>query len=252
MIKILDAINIIHEKKIIHCDLKPQNIFVDKKYNIKIIDFETSIINGNKSLYKSLSLNYCSPEQINKERINNQTDIFSLGIVLYQLIVGKVPFDRKKEGLYKDFKYDEIEKIKNDNLNYIFLKAVNKNLDYRYKSAKEFRKDLIKFLVGKRDYMNENFKKYLPIGTVVMLKGGSKRLMITGFCSVANDDKNKVYDYSGCMYPEGFLSSDQTALFNHDQIDKIYYMGLSDDEDKKFKENLNLLISKLNNQTNES
>ena len=100
--------------------------------------------------------------------------------------------------------------------------------------------------------MNENFKKYLPIGTVVMLKGGSKRLMITGFCSVANDDKNKVYDYSGCMYPEGFLSSDQTALFNHDQIDKIYYMGLSDDEDKKFKENLNLLISKLNNQTNES
>ena len=83
-----------------------------------------------------------------------------------------------------------------------------------------------------------------------MLKGGSKRLMITGFCSVANDDKNTIYDYSGCMYPEGFLSSDQTALFNHDQIDKIYYMGLSDDEDKKFKESLNSLISKLNSQTN--
>ena len=98
--------------------------------------------------------------------------------------------------------------------------------------------------------MNNIKEKYLPIGTVVMLKGGSKRLMITGFCSVANDDKNTIYDYSGCMYPEGFLSSDQTALFNHDQIDKIYYMGLSDDEDKKFKESLNSLISKLNSQTN--
>ena len=97
--------------------------------------------------------------------------------------------------------------------------------------------------------MNNNIgQKYLPIGTVVMLKGGSKRLMITGFCSMPTDDENEMYDYAGCMYPEGFLSSDQTALFNHEQIDKIYYMGLIDDEEKAFKQSLTMLVNHVNNQ----
>ena len=54
--------------------------------------------------------------------------------------------------------------------------------------------------------MNEVGEKYLPIGTVVMLKGGKKRLMISGFCSISADDSKVIYDYSGCMFPEGFLS----------------------------------------------
>ena len=95
--------------------------------------------------------------------------------------------------------------------------------------------------------MNNVGEKYLPIGTVVMLKGGTKRVMITGFCSMANDNKKVMYDYSGCLYPEGFLSSDQTALFNHDQIATIYHMGLVDDEEKKFKATLNELVSKMTN-----
>lgn len=93
--------------------------------------------------------------------------------------------------------------------------------------------------------MEEIGKKYLPIGTVVMLKGGTKRVMITGFCPIANNEKDKIWDYSGCMYPEGFLSSKQTCLFNHEQIEKIYHMGLVDDEEDKFKENLNKLNSAL-------
>ena len=74
--------------------------------------------------------------------------------------------------------------------------------------------------------MNNVGEKFLPLGTVVMLKGASKRLMITGFCTMAAEEAEGVmYDYSGCMYPEGVISSDQTALFNHDQIEKICYMG---------------------------
>lgn len=90
-----------------------------------------------------------------------------------------------------------------------------------------------------------NYEKYLPIGTVVMLKGGTKRAMITGFCSIGNEDQTKVYDYSGCIYPEGIISSNKTLLFNHEQIDKIYHIGLSDDEDKQFKEKLKELINKI-------
>ena len=91
-----------------------------------------------------------------------------------------------------------------------------------------------------------NYEKYLPIGTVVMLKGGKKRVMITGFCSISDNDKTKVFDYSGCLYPEGFLSSNQTLLFNHDQIDKVFYLWLSDDEEKEFKQKLNAMIQKVN------
>ena len=93
-----------------------------------------------------------------------------------------------------------------------------------------------------------NYEKYLPIGTVVMLKNGKKRAMITGFCSISGDDKTKVFDYSGCLYPEGFISSNQTLLFNHEQIEKIYYLGLIDEEEKQFKQKLNEMIRKMNQQ----
>jgi len=54
------------------------------------------------------------------------------------------------------------------------------------------------------------------------------------FCSVADEDKSKVYDYTGCLYPEGFIFSNQTLLFEHVQIDKIYHLWLM-----KKKNNLN-------------
>lgn len=95
--------------------------------------------------------------------------------------------------------------------------------------------------------MNNVGQKYLPIGTVVMLKEGTKRVMITGFCSMAAEDQSVMYDYAGCLYPEGFLSSDQTALFNHDQIATIYHMGLVDEEEKTFKTQLNMLVAQMNN-----
>lgn len=95
-------------------------------------------------------------------------------------------------------------------------------------------------------------EKYLPIGTVVMLKGGQKRVMISGFCAVSGDNKLEVYDYSGCMYPEGFLSSTQTCLFNHDQIEKIYHLGLAEDEEEKeFKSKLKKLIATATSATKE-
>ena len=99
--------------------------------------------------------------------------------------------------------------------------------------------------------MNNNLGKFLPIGTVVLLKGAKKRLMITGFCSFDEAKKDKAYDYTGCLYPEGIISSKQMALFNHNQIEKVFFLGYSDPEEKKFKQNLinevNKLIQKQNN-----
>ena len=88
-----------------------------------------------------------------------------------------------------------------------------------------------------------NYEKYLPVGTVVMLKNATKRVMITGFLTTPNNDKSVTYDYSGCLYPEGILTSDQSMVFNHDQISQIYHLGLIDDEEKEFKQKLKEIIN---------
>ena len=77
-------------------------------------------------------------------------------------------------------------------------------------------------------------EKYLPLGTVVLLNGGTKRLMITGYCMKIKEKPGVVYDYSGCLYPEGTIKSDITSVFNHNQIQRIDYMGYTDPESKEF------------------
>lgn len=95
--------------------------------------------------------------------------------------------------------------------------------------------------------MNEIGEKYLPIGTVVLLKGATKRVMITGFASMSPDTGERVFDYSGCTYPEGFYSYNEVCVFDHNQIDKIFYTGLVDDEEKLFKVELNKRLAELEN-----
>ena len=72
--------------------------------------------------------------------------------------------------------------------------------------------------------------KYLPIGTVVLLEGGNKRLMITGYKAIDNET-SKVYDYVGCAFPEGILATDENFLFNHDSIYQIHLSGMENDEE---------------------
>ena len=94
-------------------------------------------------------------------------------------------------------------------------------------------------------------KKYLPIGTVVMLKGGTKRIMIVGFYS-AEKGTEEIYDYSGCLYPEGIISTDQVLLFNHTQIDEIYSVGYSDEEETAFKKELKKIAKSQKNKSEAS
>lgn len=86
--------------------------------------------------------------------------------------------------------------------------------------------------------------KFLPIGTVVLLKGGKKELMIMSYCITPSGDvydkngkvevgEDAMFDYGGCVYPEGMLTSDQLFAFNHDQIEKICYMGYETDKQKE-------------------
>lgn len=83
-------------------------------------------------------------------------------------------------------------------------------------------------------------KKFLPIGSVVLLKESQKRIMIVGVKQKqANSDK--VWDYSACLYPEGILDPDKLFLFDAEQIERLYFVGLQDGERLAFLNKLNHL-----------
>lgn len=92
-------------------------------------------------------------------------------------------------------------------------------------------------------------EKYLPIGSVVKLKDGEKNLMITGFLQYEDnkDGKKEIYDYCGCLYPEGIITSTDNYLFNHSQIEEVHFIGLVDEEEEQFKQKLNKAIEELGN-----
>lgn len=78
---------------------------------------------------------------------------------------------------------------------------------------------------------------YLPIGSVVLLKNGKKRIMVYGR-KVKASGEEKVYDYLGCLYPEGALSSKEVILFDHSQIQMVYFIGFQDVEELAFRSRL--------------
>ena len=86
--------------------------------------------------------------------------------------------------------------------------------------------------------------KLLPIGSVVLLNNGTKKVMVTGFYTVPANDNTKVFDYCGCLFPEGIITSEQNLLFDHNQIQTVCYMGYANEEDKEFKAKLAELINK--------
>lgn len=96
MDQILSAVSLAHQHNVIHRDLKPQNILMDQHGTIKIADFgialalsQTDITQTNTALG---SVHYMSPEQARGGVVTKQSDIYSLGIILYELLAGKVPF----------------------------------------------------------------------------------------------------------------------------------------------------------------
>ena len=90
-------------------------------------------------------------------------------------------------------------------------------------------------------------EKYLPLGTIVLLKNATRKVMIIGYCGI-DLEKKVLFDYVGAMYPEGFLGSTINLVFNHNEIDKIIAEAEPIEEGKKY---LELLNEKFKTKTNE-
>ncbi|MGN9106674.1 DUF4176 domain-containing protein [Oliverpabstia intestinalis] len=80
------------------------------------------------------------------------------------------------------------------------------------------------------------YSELLPIGSVVLLKGGNKRLMICGRIQTRKGE-DTIYDYCGCYYPEGIEPSNM-FFFNRDAIDTLFFVGFQDAEELQLRENV--------------
>ncbi|WP_279082888.1 Stk1 family PASTA domain-containing Ser/Thr kinase [Lactobacillus apis] len=153
MDQILSAMTLAHKHNVIHRDLKPQNILMDKHGNIKIADFGIAVALNQNSITQTNSalgsVHYMSPEQTRGGLITKQSDIYSLGIILYELITGSVPFNGDSAvAIALKHAQEPIPSIKEKDvkvpqaLENVVLKATAKDPRDRYASASAMRADI--------------------------------------------------------------------------------------------------------------
>ena len=167
-IQVARGIEVAHNKNIIHRDIKPQNIIISTEGKVKVTDFGIARAASANTISSDVmgSVHYASPEQARNGFVDNRSDIYSLGIVMYEMVTGRVPFDgdttvavaiqHLQEEMSSPREYAPNIPI---SLEKIILKCAQKNPDRRYQSMAELLADLRKALVNP----NEDFVVIAPL-----------------------------------------------------------------------------------------
>lgn len=181
---IADALSEAHKKHIIHRDIKPQNIMVTDDGDIKVTDFGIARVTSGSTISVDGdvlgSVHYLSPEQARGGYVDERSDIYSLGVVMYEMLTGKVPFDgdtpvavAMKQIEQPPVNPCEIIDGIPENVSAIVLKAMCKEVSGRYSSVNEMDEELNIVLSDPNsvaistktydDYLNEVTRKIHPV-----------------------------------------------------------------------------------------
>jgi serine/threonine protein kinase/dienelactone hydrolase len=153
IIQIAEGLNAAHKADIIHRDIKSSNIMITEDGNVKIMDFGLAKLRGKTKLTKIGTtigtIDYMSPEQAQGEEVDRRTDIWSFGIVLYEMLTGKMPFkgDYEQAVLYSILNEEpEPANVQNSEVSselaHISAKALQKKPDSRYSDMSEIINEL--------------------------------------------------------------------------------------------------------------
>lgn len=170
MSQILDGVEYAHKNNVIHRDIKPHNILIDHDGHVKLTDFGIAVALSQNSITQTNSLlgsvQYISPEQARGNIVTKQSDIYSLGIVLYELLAGTVPFDGESavSVALKHFQSPipdlrEFDSRLPQALENVVLKATAKEPINRYASVQEMKEDLATALSPAR----RTEEKFVPV-----------------------------------------------------------------------------------------
>lgn len=154
-LNICDALGYIHSNGVVHRDLKPENIMVDAEDRIKLIDFGIAAnVNSRRITFTKLSQtmgtpDYISPEQVKGKRGDARSDLYALGVMLYEMLTGRVPFVGPNAFIIMNDRLlnnpvppREIDPTISPQLQEIIYRALERDPSKRYASAKEFAWDL--------------------------------------------------------------------------------------------------------------
>jgi eukaryotic-like serine/threonine-protein kinase len=152
---ICDALEYIHSQGVVHRDLKPENVMVDGNDGVKLIDFGIAGAEGSRRLtFAKITQamgtpDYISPEQVKSKRGDARSDVYALGVMLYEMVTGDVPFHgpnpfaiMNDRLLNNPIPPRELNPEVSPQLQEIIYRALERNPANRYSSAKEFANDL--------------------------------------------------------------------------------------------------------------
>ena len=154
-LRILDTLEYLHSHGIVHRDLKPENVMVDAEDRIKLIDFGIAAKTGARRLtFAKLSQtlgtpDYISPEQVKGKRGDARSDLYAVGVMLYEMLTGKAPFTGPNAFVIMNDRLlnspvppREIDPAISPQLQEIMYRALERDPSKRYASAREFAWDL--------------------------------------------------------------------------------------------------------------
>lgn len=181
--KCAQALEYAHQKGVIHRDIKPANIMISKTGEIKIADFGIAAVDGSQDPIKegeiTASLSYASPELLKQESPGPGSDLFSLGVVAYELLTGEKPFAADSDvAVFYKINNEDPDPIKKyrpdipDSLERVVSKALRKNPAERYQSGLQMADDLASSF-GHMRFLEEeiNFeKKFNAVKNIAFFK----------------------------------------------------------------------------------